>query len=121
MCKEVGVDVSLQVIDGDEGELVDIGERLGSGDADEERPHQPRPMSDGNPVHRLPLNSRFPHRLLNSRTDQLEVLPRCYFRDNSPELGVNVDLGADDIGQHPPAVLNDGNGSLIATRFNSQD
>jgi len=66
--------VALQVIDRGERQPLRRGERLRRGEADEQRPDQPRALRRGDQLQLVQLDPSLVQRALDDRVDQLEVM-----------------------------------------------
>ena len=73
--QEVGVDVGLQVVHTDQGYFQEGRQRLGRGDADDQRPHQPGADRDRDGVQVPEGHVRLPEHFGESRVDRLDVGP----------------------------------------------
>ena len=73
--QEVGVDVGLQVVHADQGYFQEGRQRLGRGDADDQRPHQPGADRDRDGVQVPEGHVRLPEHLCEGRVDRLDVGP----------------------------------------------
>ena len=108
-------DVAVQVVDRHQRKPQRPGERLGRGEADQERPDQPRPARDGDALDVGEACPALPERLANDRRHELEVPARSNLGDDSAVFRVQLGLRGDDVGKDL-SVLGDERGSSLVTR-----
>ncbi len=113
----IGGDVPPDVVDGDQRHSQPEGGGLGEGHPHQQGPDQAGGVSDRYGVNVRLGNARLPEGLVRQAGDGLHMLAGGNFRHHAAINGVHVRRGGDDGGQHRPAVLNDGGGSLIAGGF----
>ena len=117
-----GVDVPLQVVDRHQRQAVDPGERLGHGDPDQQRSGQSRPLGDGDGLELRPIgNAGVAARLLEHRDHPAQMGARRDLGDDAAGRAVQGNLAGDDVGHDPAAVLDDGDGGLVARRLDRED
>ena len=87
--------MALQVVDAHHGDAPTQGERLGGGDADQERAHQTRPGGDRNSGQVAAGDSGLGEGPLDNRRHRFEVGAAGQLRDDPTERGVQVDLACD--------------------------
>ena len=93
---------------------------LGHGHPYQQRPHQPRTVSDRYSRNVPKGHSRLLQRLFYDLIDLLDMLSGGNLRYYTSIYGMQRDLGKDDIGQNLPAVLHNGSRGLIARCLYSQ-
>ena len=119
--QEDTVQVGLDVVDGDEAFLPGEGEAFGGGDADEEAADESGAVGDGDGVE-LGLgvgDAGSGEGFGDDGIEGFEMGAGGDFGDDAAELGVEVDLGTDDIGEDLAAIADDGGGGFIAGGFDS--
>src|SRR6202023_2527779 len=75
------VNVTFEVVDGNQRLLQSKRQRLGVTDADQQGSGQPWPLGNGNRVNRLVASTRIRQRLANHWNDGAQMLARCQFRN----------------------------------------
>ena len=90
-----------------------ICEPFGVVHAHEQRAEQPRAVGNGNGVDVLPAASRVLKRLRHDVVYGKGVVAAGDLRDDSAEPAMDLDLRRNDVGQHPPAVFDDGGGGFV--------
>jgi len=121
--QEDGVEVGLDVVDGDEGFLPGEGKGFGGGGADEEAADEAGAVGDGDGVEFAGggLNACGIKSLIDDGVEAFEVGAGGDFGDDAAEFGVEVDLGRDDVGEDFAAVTDDGGGGFIAGGLYSEN
>ena len=117
----VGADMSLDVVDTDQGDPGRKAQSLGGGDTDQEGADQAGPVGDGDGVHLLQLFPSLLQGLADHLRDALGVFSGGDLGHHAPVEGVDIDLGGDHIGQDRAAVDNDGGGCLVTAGFDRED
>ena len=90
----------MQVVDGDERQPPRPRERLGGGDADEQRTDQSGPHRDGNRV-----DLRVTERLPDHGSDQLKMSPARHLGDHASKLGMKVAWDATTLDAISPSAV----------------
>jgi hypothetical protein len=114
-------DVPLQVVDGNEGQAVRPGDRLGGGESDEERPDEAGAACDRDAIDRRELDACLAKRLANDRRDELEMAARRDLGDDAPVASVQLVLRGDDGREHPAVARHHRGGGLVAGRLDSEN
>jgi hypothetical protein len=118
--EEVGGDVTLEVVDGDQRQPAGRGQRLGGGDADEQRAHEAGALGDRDAVDAVEGRLRLRQRVVDDRVDELEVVARRDLRHHAAEAVVDA-LGGDDVGEYLAAVADDGGTGVVAGSLERED
>ena len=128
LLQQRGVEVGLEVVDGDERHVPRQGQRLGRRHADQERPDQPGTVGGGHGVDLAPRRRpgtvgqpRLDEGLGHHRHDEVDVGPAGDLGHDAAVAGVEVDLAADHRRQHGRAPLDDRGGGLVAGGLDPQD
>ena len=116
-----GVDVALQVVYAEQGQTGGERQPLGGVDSDKQRAGETGAVGHGDAVEVGQLDARGLEGPADHRDDGEEVLPGSRLGDDAPEVGVDVRLGGDDVGDYPTAVLDDGDGRLVAGGLDAQE
>ena len=116
-----GVDVALQVVYAEQGQPGGERQPLGRVDAYEQRAGEARAVGHGDAVQLGQLDARGLQGPADHRDDGEEVLPGGGLGDDAAEVGVEVGLGGDDVGDYMAAVLDDGNGGLVAGGLDAEE
>ena len=126
-----GLQVRLQVIDADQRDIPGPGQSLGGGHSDQQRPDEPRSVSDRNRGNLRGRDARFAQALLDHRGQGLDVGPAGDLRDDAAVGSVELGLGADDLGEEvrghgirgrvSRAGGDDRGGGLVAGGLDAQD
>jgi len=114
-------DVPLEVIDGNEWQLLRPRESLRGGEADEQGPDQARPLCHRDGVELVQPDTGFAQGLADDRQHQLEMAPRRDLWDDATEARMQLGLRRDDIGVDPTTGIDDGRGRLVARGFECED
>ena len=96
--EQIGKDVALHVIDGNERFIQRPRRRFGCRDADQKRADKSRPLGDGNGIRLLPGNPRVCQRLFRDGQHVLDVVARRNLRHDAAEFLMHGDLRRNDIG-----------------------
>jgi len=115
------VDVTFEVVDGDERFLQREGERLGVGDADEQGAGESGAFGDGDGVEVGECEAGAGDGLAHDGDDVAQVLARGELRHDAAEDGVHLHLRGDDVGEDLRARAHDGCGGLVAGAFDAED
>ncbi len=116
-----GVDVPLQVVDGDQRQPLRKGQRLGVGDAHQQRSGQPRPAGHGDGVQVGEGDAGLRQRRADHGNDGAQMLAAGQLRNHSAVAGVGGDLRGDHRGKRTRAALDNRGGGLVARGFNPED
>jgi hypothetical protein len=116
-----GVDVALQVVDRQKGDVAGVGDRLGGVGADQQRPRQAGAGGHRHGVDVAQGAAGAVQRLVQDGDDRLDVLARGELRHDAAVAGVQLDLGGDDAGEQPAAVADDGGCGLVAGGLDAED
>ena len=80
--------------------------------------YQPRAVGDSDGIYVLQSCLGLDQRLFDDLINLLDMLPGSDFRHYAPVLGVQRNLGKNNIGQHLPAVFHHGSCCLITGSLN---
>ena len=108
--------VSFDVVDGDQGHAQRLRDALGGVEADNERRRESRSVGHGNGVDRVAL-----HRVADDLGDLLDMGARGDLRNDAAIRLMKRNLRVDDIRENLVSVPDHRRGSLVATGFNAQD
>ncbi len=97
MFKQDGVDVALEVVDGDERLAECVGESLGVTDADEQRAGEAGAFGDGDGVELRHGDTGFAEGGIDDGDDGAEVFARGELGDDASVGGVDGDLRGDHV------------------------
>ena len=109
------------MVDGDQRQPVRPGDRLGGGEADEQRADETRALSDGDRIEVFEVAVLLRQRFPQHRHDELEVAPRCDLRDDAAEGSVQLRLRGDDVRQDLPVLRDYRGGGLVTRGLNPED
>ena len=115
------VDVALQVVYAEQGQTGGERQPLGGVDADEQRSGETGAVGHGDAVEVGQLDASVLQGPADHGDYGEEMLPGGGFGDDAAEAGVEVRLGGDDVGDYPAAVLDDGDGRLVAGGLDAQE
>ncbi len=115
------MDVAFKVVDGDEGDVLRVGQGLGVGDADEEGSGEAGAGGDGDGVEVGEGDVGLGEGGADYGDDGAEMFAAGELGDDSAVAGVGGDLGGDGRGEGAGAALDDGGGGLVAGGFDCQD
>ena len=121
MLEQHGVDVTFEVVDGDEGLGKRGGESLGVADADEQSAGEAGAFRNGDGVELLHVCPGFAKCGIDDGDDGAEVLAGGELGDDAAVRGVDGDLGGNDIGELACAALDDSGGGFVAGALDSED
>ena len=96
-----GVEMALQVIDRDQGQIERQGQGLRGGQADHERTDQARPGRDGDHSQVFERDPCAPQGLVDHRQHLLHVGPRSDLGNHTPKAPVQARLRGNHAGEHP--------------------
>ena len=85
--------------------------------ADEQRPHESRPIRDRDGADLIPGDRCAGHRLAHHVSHVPHVIARRELGDDAPVLGVEANLALDDVAHDPPVVVDDRRARLVAGRL----
>ena len=119
--EEDGVDVSFEVVDGDEGLREREGERLGVAEADQERTGESRAAGDGNGVEVAERDARLSERGAGDGDDVAEMFAAGEFGNYAAVGRMGDDLRGDNRRERTRAALDDGGGGFVAGAFDAED
>ena len=115
------VDVSLEMIHGDQRFFQGESQRLGEADAHQQRAYQPRPLRDRDRVHRLVLHPRFRESLAHNWENCPQVLAGRQLRNHSSIRLMSGDLRGNYIRQDLPPRTHNRRTCFITGCFNTED
>ncbi len=114
------MNVSFDVIDGDERDLPREAERFGICDADKQRTDQvPGPAVTAIAAEVPERNARLFEGLPHHRDDGAQMFARGEFGNNTAIFCVGVELRGDDARANTAPIFNDGGGGFIARTLDS--
>lgn len=116
-----GVDVTFDMIDGDQRQVMHEADAFRIRDADQQGANKARPLRDGDRGQVGEARAGSVHGLAHDGSDGAQMLARGQLRHDAAVSGVHVELGSDDVRKDAFAVLNDGGGRFVAGRFNGED
>ncbi len=117
----VGIDVGFEVVGWIKRLIVDDGDGAGGQSANEKRADETGRVRDGNCVDVINVKFSLVYGLVNNGQNGLDMAARGDFGDNASVGGMDVDLRNDDIRKNCVAIFDNGGGSFVARRLNSQD
>ena len=117
----VGIDVSLDVVDPDQGKVVGCGQRLGDVDPHQQRADQARAVGDRDRVEPVPRGVCLGQRRVKGRHDPAQLLARCHLGHDPPGLRVQGHLAGHLASLDAPAPHYHRDPGLIAGRLDGQD
>src|SRR5215471_13774426 len=94
-----GQRVRLEMVYGNEGKTARKCDGLAGGDTDDETADQAWACRRANPFYRLPVNASRGQSFGDEEIEELHMGPRSNLRHHAAELGMERELGADQIGQ----------------------
>ena len=97
--QQVDGDVTHQVVDPVQRLVERVRERLGGGEPDHQRPHQPGPTGDGDAVQFGQIDVGLGEGTFQGGSDGLQVRSAGHLRHHPAEPGMQVDAGGDLVGQ----------------------
>ena len=115
------MDVAFEVVDGDEGDVLRVGQGLGVGDADEQRSGEAGAGGDGDGVEIGEGDAGLGQGGADDGNDGAEMLAAGQLGDDAAVAGMGGDLRGDDRGKRAGAALDDGGGGLVAGGFDGED
>ena len=108
------------MVDAHHGDAPAQRQRLGRGDADQQRADQARPGRDGDGGQVASGDAGLVQGAFDDRRDRLDVGAAGQLGDDPAERGVQVDLAGDDRRAHRVVVVDDGRRRLVARRLDGQ-
>ena len=115
------VEMTLEVVDPDEGDVQGPRDRLRIREAHEERADQPRAGGDGHLPHVGKGRARFPQDLVERRVDPAQVGPRRDLGDDPAGASVQCHLARHGLGHDPAGPVEERDAGLVARRFDGQE
>ncbi len=115
------MDVPLDVIHGDQRDPTRERQRLGVGNADQQRSDQSRSFGNGDRGEIFEACRGFLEREAHRRHDGAQVLTRGKLRNHAAEAGMRRHLRGDHGGENARAVFDHGCRGLIARGFDAQN
>ena len=126
--EEVGKEVTLQVVDRDQGQVGTRAEALGKGDAHDQRAHEAgtRRHADGGEVGRhervaAKIGARLRHGLLVHADNRLGVLAARDLGHHTAEARVEVNLRRDHVCTDVALAVDHGHGRLVTGGLDGED
>ncbi len=119
--KQDGVDVALEVVDGNEGLAEGKGQGFGVGDAHEQGAGEAGAFGDCNGVQVGELNAGTGDGFADDGDDIAQVLAGGEFGDHASVDGVHGHLGGDDVGERLRAGAHDSGCGFVAGALNTED
>ena len=116
-----GMNVSFEVIDGDQGLVEGEGQRLGVSDSDQQRAGQPRSLGHSQRVDGLVGLPGISQRFADHRHNRFQMLPRSQLRHDAAIRLVGRDLREDDIRDDFLSRIDHGSRSLVAGAFDAEN
>jgi hypothetical protein len=117
---EVRRDMALEVVDRGERQLPRGGQRLGGGEAHQQRPNQAGTPRGGHQVEIPERRAGLLQGLSHHEVDEIQVLARGDLWNYPPEAVVDT-LGGDRVGAHPTLPIENGGAGVVAARLERQD
>ncbi len=114
-------DMPVQVVDRHERQAAGPRERLGRGEADEQRADQAGPGGDRDAVDVVERDARLLLRLTQDRQHELEVPARGDLGDDAAVARMQVGLGGDDVGPDLALLGDERGGRLVAGRLEREN
>ena len=114
-------DVAVQVADGDQRQAAREGQRLGGGEADQQRADQAGALGHGDGVDAVESDAGVVQRPLDHGHAQLQVAARGDLGHDPAVAGVQLGLGGDHARQQPSAVVDQRGGGLVAGALDRED
>jgi len=109
--------VAGHVVHPDAGNVPHHGQTLGKGKANQQGTDQARSLGGGDQVNIGKGEFCLGQGLVHHRPDGLDMGPGGQLRHNTAERGVDIELAADDVGQHPIRSSQDCRGRIITGTF----
>ena len=109
-----GADVSIKVVNTDQGLAQPVGQGLRKTQTDEQRAHETRPLGDADEVDVLQRRARLFQCCMYHGADVLNVTSTGEFRNDTPIGSVDSVLRGNDVGQNLVAADQDGGRCFIA-------
>ncbi len=115
-----GIEVSLVVMDTEEGDIQGEGQRLSAFESDQQGGGKARSLSRGDRVQCLRLDTCFLAGRFDGGEEVFEVFPCGQFRHDTAVFGVDLKLCGDAV-RHQAAVDDDGRAGFIARTLEGED
>ena len=109
-----GVDVAPEVVDAGDGLVPRRGEAFGDPDANEQTPDKAGSAGDREQVDVGRSHGGLVESPVQKERKAFQVVAGRELGDDATELLVHVDLGVDEIGEDPAAVLDHRDGGFVA-------
>ena len=116
-----GVDVAFEVVDGDEGKFVCVGESLSVGDADEKRSGEAGAGGDGDGVEVRKRKAGFGEGCADDGNNGAKMLAAGKLRNDSAVTRVGCNLRGDNGGKRARSTLDDSRGGFVAGGLDAED
>jgi hypothetical protein len=116
-----GVDVALEMVDGDEGKLLREGKRFSVGNAHKESSGEARPIGDSDRVKIAEGDIRLGECGADNRDDGAEMLAGGQLGNHPAVACVSGNLGGDDGTEGAGAALDYRCGGLVTRGFDGED
>ena len=114
--------MALQVVDRHQRQALAPGQRLGHGDAHQQRAGQARPLRDRHRVHLRPVGQAGAlARLVEDRDHPAQVGAGSHLGHDAAGGRVERHLAGHDVGDDAPAALDDRHGGLVAGGLHGQE
>lgn len=114
-----GMDVTFDMVYGNERNMPGETKRFGIGNANEERADQTRAFSDRDRAQIIELHSCLVERLAHDWNNRAQLLARSEFRYDAPVPGVYIQLRCDHGRSDVRAIFNHGGRSFITRALDS--
>ncbi len=121
MSEEVRVDVPLEMIHADQRLPEREREGLGRRDPDGERPDEPGPARDRDPVDAVEPDARAFERLVDHRAQALQVPARRQLRHDPAVARVQIHLRCDDVRPQVLQTVEHRGGGFVAGGLDPED
>ena len=116
------IDVPFEVVHRHQWQAHAPGQRLGHGDAYQQRAGQARAFGDGDRVHLRPvIDAGSGAGLVEHRDHPAQMRPRRHLGHDAAGGRVQLHLAGDDAGHDTSTLVDHGHGGLIAGRLDRQD
>jgi len=121
LCQQNRVNMTLQVVDGNQRLAQRKGQRLGIGDAYQQRARQAGALGYGNCVEIRQADAGFVERGTDYRNNVAQVFPRGQFRNHPTIRRMDRDLRGHNARKYATPALHDRGGGLIAGALDGQN
>src|SRR5438477_392353 len=115
------VDVAPEMVDAGDRPMPCRAQAFGHAHADKQAPGQARPAGDGDQADVFATSVCLLERGFQQVRQPFEVVASRQLRDHAAELAMQIDLGVDDVGQHPAAAFDQSDGGFVAAGFDSEN